>query len=102
LTKDGDAWDVFRSVYRRARLELADRLADAIIEIADSATDVDSASSARVQVAARQWYASKLKPGVYGDNVNVNVGADGSGIVINLGRFVPAAPMLDVTPKAED
>ena len=92
LVADGDVWDVFRAAYRRARSELADRLAEEVIEIADSATDVDSASAARVQVGARQWYAAKLKPGVYGDNVNVAVGAGEGGIVINLGRFVPAAP----------
>jgi hypothetical protein len=100
LSAEGAEYDGFRRQYARAREMLADRLADECVEIADQAFDSDTASAARVKTAARQWYAAKLKPKVYGDNVNVGVGGSDGGIVINLGRFAPAspAPLLTVAP----
>lgn len=95
--------DELARIYARARETCADVLADQTIEISDRAIDSDSAAAARVQVAARQWYAAKLKPKVYGDNVQLGLGAADGGIVINLGRFVsPTTPAIDVTPKSED
>lgn len=54
--------------YRQAREDRADYLADEIVEIADSETD---ANRARVRVDARKWVASRLRPGAYGDQLNV-------------------------------
>jgi len=64
----------FEAMYRQAREDQADTLADEIIAIADSVKDsgpTDSArvNAARLRVDARKWVASKLKPKVYGDRV---------------------------------
>ena len=56
----------FAGQYARAREEQADFYADKIIEIADEAKDPQKA---RVQIDARKWVASKLKPKVYGDRI---------------------------------
>lgn len=58
----------FLNQYTRARTEQADSLADEITDIADTETD---ANKARVRIDARKWVASKLKPKVYGDKVDV-------------------------------
>ena len=55
--------------YAQAKAEQADYLADELVSIADNATD---ANLARLQVDARKWVASKLKPKRYGDNLQVN------------------------------
>jgi hypothetical protein len=94
--------DELSRLYTRARETCADVLADETVQISDEAKDSDSAAAARVRVAARQWYASKLKPRVYGDQVQVGLGAAEGGIVINLGRFVsPSAPAA-IEDKRED
>ncbi len=64
--------------YAHARDRQADFYADEIIEIADTATD---AALARLQVDARKWVASKLKPKKYGDKVELdgNLGVTVSG-----------------------
>jgi hypothetical protein len=54
--------------YARAREIQADYLASECVEIADE--DPDPAR-ARVRVDARKWYASKLKPKVYGDKIDL-------------------------------
>ena len=64
----------FAGMYRQARQDQADTLADEIIAIADSVMDAgptDSAkvNAARLRVDARKWVAAKLKPKVYGDRV---------------------------------
>lgn len=58
----------FRDQYRLAREMQADALADECIEIVDGAiaTRLDL-EHAQLRVKARQWYASKLHPRVYGD-----------------------------------
>lgn len=58
--------DTFSDQYAHAREAQADKLADEIIEIADTATD---ASIARLRVDARKWAASKLAPKRYGDKL---------------------------------
>lgn len=60
----------FAGQYARAREEQADYYADKIIEIADEAEDPQKA---RVQIDARKWVASKLKPKVYGDRIQQDV-----------------------------
>ena len=64
----------FEAMYRQAKEDQADTLADEIIAIADSVKDAgptDSAkvNAARLRVDARKWVAAKLKPKVYGDRV---------------------------------
>lgn len=60
---------IFRDQYARAREAQADSHADDIIEVADDPT-IDPASR-RVMVDARKWAASKLKPRVYGDKLDL-------------------------------
>lgn len=62
------AHESFRDQYARARDAQADALVDEMIDIADAA-DADNAQAARLQVDARKWVASKLKPKLYGDKV---------------------------------
>lgn len=62
----------FEAMYRQAREDQADTLADEIIAIADSVRDTKDAAAvnaARLRVDARKWVAAKLKPKVYGDRV---------------------------------
>lgn len=54
----------FRVQYAIARDEQADFYADEIVELADNAED---ANKARIQIDARKWVASKLKPKKWGD-----------------------------------
>jgi hypothetical protein len=56
----------FQDKYARARQEQAETLADEIVYIADNAEDYQKA---RLQVDARKWVASKLKPKKYGDRM---------------------------------
>lgn len=75
--------------YTRAREDQADYLADEIITLSDDKTsdyvegefgkvgNAANVARSRLQVEARKWIASKLKPKKYGDKVevenNVNV-----------------------------
>lgn len=91
----------FAAEYARAREQQADLLASQIVEIADTEED---ANRARVMIDARKWYASKLKPKVYGDRIDVAVShtldlSDALNEARN--RLANAAPaLLDVTPDA--
>jgi len=73
----------FSDKYEMAKQEQADFLADEILEIADD-RDGDliegqfgtsgnpvNVSRARLQIDARKWVASKLKPKKYGDKLDV-------------------------------
>lgn len=62
------AYEDFRNNYVRAREDQADTYADEITYIADTAED---AQKARLQVDARKWVASKLKPKKYGDKIDM-------------------------------
>lgn len=59
-------------IYTRQRRARAERYATETIGIADEATDRDTAAAAKVRVNARQWYASKANPTVYGDKIQVD------------------------------
>lgn len=70
--------DEFRKMYAIAKEAQADYLAEEIIEIADDRSRDDTPFSganhvqrARLQVDARKWIASKLKPRKYGDKVDI-------------------------------
>jgi hypothetical protein len=59
-----------RAQYTQARENCADALADDILRVAESTLDPQRA---RNQITARQWLASKIKPKVYGDKLDVDV-----------------------------
>lgn len=61
----------FGTRFARATMVGCAGLADEILEIADRASDKDSAAAARVQVDARKWLLSKLLPKIYGDKLAV-------------------------------
>ena len=71
----------FRTMYEKAIENRADRLAEEILELADEqmpdGLEGPLASAwvqqKRMQVDARKWVASKLKPKVYGDRIDVAV-----------------------------
>lgn len=65
--------ETFRANYSRARDICADVRAEEIIDIADTCADPNKA---RVQIDARKWLASKMKPKSYGDRLDI--GSDGS------------------------
>jgi hypothetical protein len=70
----------FRERYTRARELQADTYADQIVDLADDAED---ANLARLQVEARKWTASKLRPMRYGDRITQeHVGKNGGPVEI--------------------
>ena len=92
----------FLENYARAREAQADVYADEIIDITDEPAKivpttgaVDSADVAqkRLQVDARKWLASKLKPKKYGDKVtNEVIGQDGGPVKIETIKRVIVDP----------
>lgn len=80
--------EIFAQQYARAREAQADTLADEIIDIADTpmvgvtiktdeegkveTTEGDMIAHRRLQVDARKWIASKLKPKKYGDKLDLD------------------------------
>lgn len=73
----------FAAQYARAKQEAADALADDMTAIADDET-LDP-NSRRIRVDTRKWIASKLKPRVYGDKLDLGTGDSGP-IVISWGK----------------
>lgn len=74
----------FSKQYAQAREAQAEYYADEIVEIADTA-DKDTANAVRVQVDARKWVASKLRPKKYGELVkHEHGGADGAPIPVSI------------------
>ncbi len=68
-TMEWRAEDVeFADKYARAREDQADYHAEEIVDIADTETDPNIA---RVRIDARKWKASKLKPKVYGEKLDL-------------------------------
>lgn len=72
-------------MYARAREDRSDTLAEEIVEISDAAendtyvdaqgntrTDHEVVARSKLRVDARKWVASKLKPRVYGDKVQLD------------------------------
>ena len=59
----------FLKQYERSKAEAADALVDEILDISDDES-LDT-QRARLQVDARKWVASKLKPKKYGDKMNI-------------------------------
>lgn len=73
-----------RERYYLVRDAYLDRLAEEVIEIADSAAQAETTAevhAARLRFDARRWYLSKLAPKRYGDKVAVeHSGAEGGPI----------------------
>ena len=63
----------FSANYSHAREIQAQKWADQIVEIADTAED---ANIARLRVDARKWICSKLLPKIYGDRLELNPDKD--------------------------
>lgn len=61
--------DEFRTLYARAREEQADTLAEQALDVADNSTG-DWARD-RLRVDTRKWFASKMRPRVYGERQTV-------------------------------
>ena len=72
-----DDRDGFAARYDRARELQADKHADDTIAISDGRDlapgEVYDAAKARVQVAARQWHAGRIRPRKWGDRIQVDV-----------------------------
>lgn len=94
----------FHARYARAREERADVLAEEIIDIADAVAKdptIEGVAAAKLQVDARRWVASKLKPTVWGDKV---IHQQQGAISISIG--IPAKPqphaveVMDVAAKS--
>lgn len=93
-----EADETFRQRYARAREAQADALADEIIDIADTpvmgvktkttedgveTVEGDMIEHRRLQVDARKWTASKLRPKKYGERLSTELtGADGGPVII--------------------
>jgi hypothetical protein len=93
-----DAHEKFRTHYARAREAQADTLADEITDIADTPlvgqvkkttedgveiTEEDMLGHRRLQIDARKWIASKLKPRKYGEKLELGSDPD-SPLQINI------------------
>lgn len=62
----------FATRYARAREASAEALEMEALEIAETATDKDTAAAVRVRVDAMKWAAAKRHPRMYGDRIDVN------------------------------
>jgi hypothetical protein len=62
-----------KAAYNLAREDRSDTLADEVVSIADEARGGDAAAIARnrLRVDARKWVASKLKPRIYGEKIDI-------------------------------
>ena len=73
--------DKLRQAYEKAVQDRADRMADEILELSDEQMPegLEGAMASawvqqkRMQVDARKWIASKLKPRTYGDRIDMTV-----------------------------
>jgi len=71
LKRDGEG--NLSTIYARAREAMADKLADEVMEIADS--EGLAPEDKRIMVDARKWVAAKQRPRKYGDKLALG-GAD--------------------------
>lgn len=71
--------EAFTSKYTRARDLQAERFADELIDLADTA-NADNYNAIRLKVDTRKWVVSKILPKKYGDKLQ-HTGADGEGPV---------------------
>jgi hypothetical protein len=74
--------DEFRTIIARAREAQAGALIDGTLELSDTAT-AENWQVVRMQIWARQWYASKVAARTYGDKLqHANAAGDGNTEVI--------------------
>ncbi len=67
--------DEFAQLYARAREDAADTLADRICELAERVEKGElEAHAGRTAIDALKWVAAKLKPKVYGDRQQLELG----------------------------
>ena len=97
--------------YEKAKMDRADRLAEQIVELADAeipshlqGVEISAwVNQKRLQVDARKWVASKLKPKMYGDRIDVSVRDDRISVIDALeaarSRVQIGMDVTDVTPK---
>ncbi len=83
VTKWLDENAEFAAKYAHARERQADHYADEIVGIVD---DCEDPAKARLQMDARKWYASKLKPKRYGDKLGLE-GPEGGPIQVIVQRL---------------
>lgn len=89
----------FAQRYARAREALADRIADELLELADSVAgcaDMGVVQAARLQIDTRKWIASKLMPRRYGEKVTLEGNPDAPLQTVTRIELVPVAPSLPV------
>jgi hypothetical protein len=86
----------FRTTIARAREAQAVALIDGTLEMADAATP-ENWRVVRMQIWARQWFASKVAPRTYGDKVqHANAAGDGNTAIEHIFRWQD-----DPEPKQE-
>jgi len=107
-----DDHDGFATKYTRARELQAHKLAEEILQIADTTelgvktvhkatgaetTEGDMIEHRRLRVDARKWYLSKVLPKVYGDKLQAELtGKDGNPLAVLLGQLGNASlPVAD-------
>lgn len=105
--------DSLRTAYEKAVQDRADKMADEILELSDQEmpAGLEGAMASawvqqkRMQVDARKWIASKLKPRVYGDRIDMTVRDERISVIGALeaaqSRVKTLAPIdvTDVMPK---
>lgn len=83
-------------IYARAREKCADAMVDVTMVIADNDTNPQRAAN---RIKARQWWASKVKPKVYGDKLDLEVNG-----TVNVQAAILAgrrrAQLIDITPQS--
>lgn len=90
-------------LYERAREMQADTFADEIIDLAnvpitgDKGRDSIAVNRARLQVDARKWACSKLRPDLYGDKV-LHTGPGGRGGIEIIVRRYDQLPYVEPVP----
>ena len=102
---------VYATAYQNAKEDAADQLADEIIELSDTALDLDEngkidsgrVNQLRLQVDARKWVAAKLKPKRYGERLTTeHTGPGGQSIMVITGvplTLDTAPPLAIAAPK---
>ena len=106
-----EADPVLAAAYEKVKMERADRLAEQIIDLADSeipkhlqGVEISAwVNQKRLQVDARKWVAAKLRPKVYGEKIDVSVCDERISVLDALeaarSRVQIGMDVTDITPK---
>lgn len=90
----------FQARYSQAHEDRADTLTDEMLEIADTVASnpsIEAVAAAKLQVEARKWIASKLRPQRWGDKQIVEHKGN---VSIRIG--IPQKPLATALPPASD